>query len=230
MNEASLITRMPQGVQEVALGPGTWQPMWRHLRTMNEPSIAPRSRASRETRQRILDAALDVFSTAGYGNSSIPTIARAAQMAVGTIYVHFKDKSDLVNQLFRTCKDEMLGAVDFGTERDTPRERFRKAVRSYLNFGIARPKALRFLEAHYHAAYLDAASLQKSQAVVERLRSFIVSLVEAGALRPAAPALHLAILNGAAVGVLRQIWSGTLEPSEELLTQTEAAIWAALRV
>jgi AcrR family transcriptional regulator len=190
--------------------------------------MVPR-RSAEQTRQRILDAALQVFSTSGYGNSSIPTIAKAAEMAVGTIYVHFKDKSALVNELFRELKDAKLAAIDFGGERDEPRERFRRALRSYLDFGVANAAALTFLEAHYHAPYLDAQSLAKNAQVVGRFCGFIQSLIDAGALRPDPPALLLAILNGAAIGVLKQIWLGQLAPDEALLNQAEGAIWSALR-
>jgi AcrR family transcriptional regulator len=196
---------------------------------LNETSFMSRGQTPDETKQRILDAALEVFSTRGYGNSSIPAVARAANMAVGTIYIHFKDKSDLVNQLFRYWKDEKLEGIDFGTDADTPRERFRKAIRSYLAFGLAHGNALSFLESHYHAAYLDDESIKKTEHVVGRFISFVVELTEAGALRPDPPGLHLAILNGAAIGVLKQIWARHLEPTEELLVQTEVAIWSALR-
>jgi AcrR family transcriptional regulator len=80
---------------------------------LNETSFMSRGQTPDETKQRILDAALEMFSTRGYGNSSIPAVARAANMAVGTIYIHFRDKSDLVNQLFRYWKDEKLEGVDF---------------------------------------------------------------------------------------------------------------------
>lgn len=196
---------------------------------MTEYSFMADQDSGDSTKQRILDAALAVFSARGYGNSSIPVIAQEARMASGTIYNHFKDKADLVNQLFRQWKDRKLQSISFGIPEETPRERFRKAIRSYLDFGVAHGSALLFLEAHYHAAYLDDESVRKSEQVVERFLSFVETLISAGALRPDPAALHLAILNGACLGVLRQIWSQHLEPTEQLLAQTEVAIWSALR-
>ena len=53
-----------------------------------------------EYRQKqILDAALAVFSRKGYGEATIPDIAREAGVAVGTIYNYYESKRDLLVSL-----------------------------------------------------------------------------------------------------------------------------------
>jgi len=56
-----------------------------------------------EYRQKqILDAALSVFSKKGYGEATIPDIAREAGVAVGTIYNYYESKRDLLVSLVET--------------------------------------------------------------------------------------------------------------------------------
>ncbi|MBM3157205.1 MAG: TetR/AcrR family transcriptional regulator [Chloroflexi bacterium] len=56
-----------------------------------------------EYRQRqILDAALTVFSKKGYGEATIPDIAREAGVAVGTIYNYYESKRDLLVAIVNT--------------------------------------------------------------------------------------------------------------------------------
>ena len=56
-----------------------------------------------EYRQRqILNAALEVFSQKGYGEATIPDIARQAGVAVGTIYNYYESKHDLLVSLVNT--------------------------------------------------------------------------------------------------------------------------------
>lgn len=50
-------------------------------------------------RKQILDAALAVFSSKGYGEATIPDIAREAGVAVGTIYNYYESKRDLLVSL-----------------------------------------------------------------------------------------------------------------------------------
>jgi len=56
-----------------------------------------------EYRQKqILNAALEVFSQKGYGEATIPDIARQAGVAVGTIYNYYESKHDLLVSLVNT--------------------------------------------------------------------------------------------------------------------------------
>ena len=57
------------------------------------------SRPDPETRQRILDAARQVFSTSGYREGRIAEIARLADVSPATIYSYFLGKRDLFQAL-----------------------------------------------------------------------------------------------------------------------------------
>lgn len=52
-----------------------------------------------QTRQNILEAALDIFSEKNYSDVSMSEIAEAAQMTKGAVYWHFRNKSDLLLNL-----------------------------------------------------------------------------------------------------------------------------------
>src|SRR3972149_1169582 len=60
-----------------------------------------------EKRDRILRAAVKIFSRKGFFNSKVSEIARAASVADGTIYLYFKNKDDLLISLF----EEKMGEV-----------------------------------------------------------------------------------------------------------------------
>src|SRR2546428_11069986 len=53
------------------------------------------------TRQRLVHAALELFSTRGYAATTTAEIARKAGVAEGTIYRHFQSKQHLLNELYR---------------------------------------------------------------------------------------------------------------------------------
>lgn len=52
-----------------------------------------------ETRQRLLDAAEQVFSRVGYKTASVLDITEAANVSKRTFYLHFNDKEDLIESL-----------------------------------------------------------------------------------------------------------------------------------
>jgi AcrR family transcriptional regulator len=61
---------------------------------------ARRREQALETRLRILRAAHDLFVREGYGRTTISEVARAAGVAVETIYAAFRNKSTLLRQVW----------------------------------------------------------------------------------------------------------------------------------
>lgn len=72
--------------------------------TMNYCDMNKRS--GEETRSHILTAALRVFVDQGYAGTSIRTIANAAEVSVGTLYLYFKSKEELYCTIIRDSLDE----------------------------------------------------------------------------------------------------------------------------
>lgn len=64
-----------------------------------------------EKRDRILRAAVKIFSRKGYFNSKVSEIARSAEVADGTIYLYFKNKDDLLISLFEEKMGEIVADV-----------------------------------------------------------------------------------------------------------------------
>ena len=62
-------------------------------------------------RERILRAAIRIFSQKGYFNSKISEVARLAGVADGTIYLYFKNKDDLLISLFEEKMGEVVAEI-----------------------------------------------------------------------------------------------------------------------
>ena len=73
----------------------------------------PSSRAARaaDRRQAIIDAALDEFIARGYAATRLDDVAQRAGVAKGTIYLHFKDKQGLFQELVRTALVPLIGRL-----------------------------------------------------------------------------------------------------------------------
>jgi AcrR family transcriptional regulator len=71
---------------------------------MTNAPAAPTKRTDRSAarREMILDAALDEFCERGFAATRVEDVARRADVAKGTIYLWFKDKEALFQELIRT--------------------------------------------------------------------------------------------------------------------------------
>jgi len=80
--------------------------------------------------QKILRAAVKVFSEKGFFNSRVSEIAKEANVADGTIYLYFKNKDDLLISLF----EEEFGKIVENTRAELEREK--DALQKIRRFAI----------------------------------------------------------------------------------------------
>lgn len=81
-----------------------------------------------QTRQRILESALELFAARGYEMTTMRDIAAASGCSLGLAYRYFASKEDLVLELYRWLVaqlDEQAGALPAGTIA----ERFQRLMR-----------------------------------------------------------------------------------------------------
>jgi AcrR family transcriptional regulator len=73
----------------------------------------PSNRAERaaERRSAIIEAALDEFIARGFTATRIDDVAKRAGVAKGTIYLHFKDKESMFEELIRTALVPLIGRL-----------------------------------------------------------------------------------------------------------------------
>ena len=67
---------------------------------------------AQETRERLMQAALDVFHQRGVARASLHEIAQAAGVTRGALYWHFKNKEDLFDALFARIFDVVSNQLE----------------------------------------------------------------------------------------------------------------------
>jgi AcrR family transcriptional regulator len=165
-----------------------------------------RQEQARETRQRIIQAAHDLFLSQGYGSTTIADIARAAGIAVETVYSAFRNKHTLLRQVWY---------VSFRDDEEDIRLWDRPEIRTV----IAEPDLARRFEAQ--AIVLTA--------VFRRITPVLLMLQGAVASQPAAAAMLAEFderrLDAAAKYAHAAVATGQLAVSED---ECRDMLWATL--
>ena len=68
----------------------------------------PKQARSRQTREKIIQAAIQLFQQRGYEKTTSNDIAAEAGVSVGSFYVYFTDKRQLLLTIFDRLADEMF--------------------------------------------------------------------------------------------------------------------------
>ncbi|MFT7220346.1 MAG: AcrR family transcriptional regulator [Candidatus Azotimanducaceae bacterium] len=101
------------------------------------------------SRQRLRQAARELFVEVGYHDTRPQDIARRAGVANGTFYLHFADKQKAFLDFSRQAQDELLKVMDERVNAaQGRRERWRTICGAVIDFDVSEPGLLQ-------AAFLD---------------------------------------------------------------------------
>ncbi len=95
--------------------------------------------------EKILDAALMLFSTQGFYATTIPDIAKAMGMSVGNIYNYFSSKEMLAKEIIKYSSDILGSEIRKVNESEgSAKEKIRKIVALYFEMASSKPQHINY--------------------------------------------------------------------------------------
>jgi AcrR family transcriptional regulator len=180
--------------------------------------VSTRAARSAARREAILAAALDEFSARGFAATRLDDVAQRAGVAKGTIYLHFRDKESLFQELIRTMLTPLVGTIEAMGRADLPisalaehfvdlfvREVYETRRKDVIRLMIAEGPRFPNLAEFYYCEVLSR--------IVAAVRAIIARAAARGEA-PAGLVDYPQIL--AAPGLVAIIWSGLFERFEPL--------------
>ncbi|MDL2217918.1 TetR/AcrR family transcriptional regulator [Christensenellaceae bacterium OttesenSCG-928-M15] len=88
-------------------------------------------------RIQIIHVAIELFRAQGFDATAVQDITKAANIAKGTMYLYFKSKEDLIEQVFDYCHDRDVACCDMGLEEEaTAIDKLCKRMDNAINWAI----------------------------------------------------------------------------------------------
>lgn len=183
------------------------------------PPAGARKARQAERREAILAAALAEFSARGFTATRLDDVAQRAGIAKGTIYLYFRDKESLFQELIRTMLSPLVGSIEALRDADVPvraladrlvelfvREVFetrrKDVIRLMISEGPRFPKLAEF----YYREVLSR--------IIAALRALLRRAHERGELASDAVLRFPQLI--AAPGIVAIIWGGLFDRFEPL--------------
>jgi AcrR family transcriptional regulator len=198
--------------------------------TLPSPTPPPSRRDAAATRQRLLRAGLDLFTTIGFRATTTPEIAARAGVAEGTIYRHFSGKEDLLIAAYHESQRwgvELIKALD-ENKALPPRDRLLRVGQRLVSSGESEPALTRMLLRRRDEHYLNDAARGAAREFREALQQIVASGKSDGLVRPGPADLWtsvwLALVAFAAERVSAREWA----PDHPQVALTLEAAWDAI--
>jgi AcrR family transcriptional regulator len=195
---------------------------------MSNPT--PSRRDGEATRQRLLRAALDLYTTVGFRATTTPAIAARAGVAEGTIYRHFSGKEHLLNEVYRNAQRWGAGLVrepEPNGHHSLP-ERLDGIARRLLDAAARDPSLTRMLLRSRDEQHLDERSREASREFRDALQQVVLAGETEGLVRQGPAELWtdvwLALVAFAAERVSAREW----ESESPHIKLTLDAAWDAI--
>ena len=178
-----------------------------------------RAQKSAARREAILAAALDEFSARGFAAARLDDVARRAGVAKGTIYLHFRDKEALFQELIRSVIGPLIARFEASAAIDLPaRVIAERIVDMFVRevYGTRRKDVIRLIIAE-GPRFPKLAEFYYRE-VIARIIAVVRGLLRRAAERGEIPADTLARFPQLLVapGLMAIIWNGLFDRFEPL--------------
>jgi AcrR family transcriptional regulator len=162
----------------------------------------------RDKRQSILTAARDLFASQGYEETTIAEIARTAGMAVGTVYLYFQNKHDILVDVCLALKAEVAQVIQSPEILALPVQQVPRAIIEAA-FRTSR-KNLRFMNSFQVEGQSprEVARLRATQdEIAGSLNAYFQHLIAQGELSPFDTAVYAELLNDLVSAALHECFA-----------------------
>lgn len=180
---------------------------------MAKETHAPLSRrAPEERRDRILEAARNLFAQQGFDDTNIADVAREAGVAVGTVYLSFPDKPSLLIGVVNSCKAETADLINRQRQTATGSltERLRALIVAVVDLMLSGPPMAIALDRHKLEA-LGPDAVKAFAAVDEAIAGYIDDLVATGLARDVERKAAATLASGLVTSAVEACRRGTIE-------------------
>jgi AcrR family transcriptional regulator len=148
-------------------------------------------RIRRGTKEKILKAAMDMFSEKGYHSTLIDDVAKRSQISKGLLYHYFKGKEELLAAMVDMRINDILIVMKTAKAKETPVEQIRHIIEGALE---DKPEVFRFYLNLFTQPQFDPIVGKYSQKLMdEQARQFDVQtemFVKLGVVNPRMRSLY----------------------------------------
>ena len=150
-----------------------------------------------------LEASLVLFTDKGFFKTSVHDIAAEAEVSIGFIYHHFKDKEGIARALFNCLLERMNELIDeIESQHTSTKHRCYQMIKTLFELTEAEPRVMQFIIHARHKEFLPEEKSICSTSAFVRMREFVYAGIKQGEVRSMDPLVGAMIVYGGAIRMI----------------------------
>lgn len=184
-----------------------------------------------EMRDLILETALQLFTDRGYFNTSVHDIRKTADISIGSIYHHFKNKEAIAKALYDDMVDRMAERVhDIREKHQTCQGRCRALIASFFQCADDTPQVMKYILYARHREFMPDEKSICSSRPFEMMKEIVEAGMSQGEIREMAPMVAATALFGGPIRLIHLLLDGVIDgPLITMLDETWECAWRSVR-
>lgn len=181
-------------------------------------------------REQVLQTALHLFTDRGYFNTSVHDIARTAQVSIGFIYHHFKDKEDIARALFERLVARMGTAFDaIENQYQSAHDRCRAVVELLFTITDDEPAVMTYMLHAQHQEFMPGEKPVCSSRPFMQMRAMVGAGMATGEVRRMDPLVAATCVFGGPIRLISLRLDGIItDPLSGYLDEIWYASWRSV--
>lgn len=115
-------------------------------------------------KEKIIEAAIRLFCSLGFQNTSTTKITKEAGVGTGTLFLYFKSKDELVNSIYMEIKREMMDYHKVFAYESLPfKDQLQEFWSNIVNWGVSNPDKFKFMMQFKNSPYISQLTVQEIQ-------------------------------------------------------------------
>lgn len=178
----------------------------------------------------IHDAAMKLVIKTGFVGLRMADVAKEAGLATGTLYVYYKSKEALINDVFLETKKEVVNNIsDPIHQADTFYSTFRNIWLSYFKFCFENPEKMLFCEQFLYSGIIANELIEKVEQMFEPIHQTMRDAQKNGFIKQVDVEILIAQMHGAIHEIIKVLMKQKTQLGKTQLQRCFDMAWDSIK-
>ena len=183
-----------------------------------------------DKKEAIYRASIKLLHENGFHSTPMSLIAKEAHIAAGTIYIYYKNKEDLLNNLYLEIKKKYSASLMNGVSDSLPvKYAFEKVLRNAVNFEMQHVEEYSVMEQYRNSPFVKMETVEEGLKIFQPVMSLVEKVKREKIIKSLTTDVFFALFFSPAGEIAKAAMRNQDSLSEDTISATFQGCWDAIK-